>query len=114
MIAMIPLILLAGAVVLGSGLLAKFWNKFIEWINRAAEKIKKFIKGVVQGVKIFIKKMGEAYQEISRYYSQNGTVWEENIVTRKISESEVPKDIRERADYSERELTNELKLQLEN
>lgn len=109
---MIPLLLLAGAVVIGSGLLPKFWNKFIDWINRAAEKIKKFIKGVVQGVKIFVKKMREAYQEISRYYSQNGTIWEENIVTRTVPECEVPKEIRDRADYTEREFTNDLQLQL--
>lgn len=111
---MIPILLLVGAVVLGTGLLATFWNKFIEWINRAAEKIKSLIKGVIQGVKIFIKKMREAYQEISRYYSQSGTMWEENIVTRTIPANEVPSDIRERADYSEREFTNELRMQIAN
>lgn len=111
---MIPLLLLGG-LLLGGALLATFWKDIVNWIKRGAEKILEKIKQVVVGVKIFVKKMNEAVKEISKHYSKNeNQQWSETLVTREISESEVPKEILQKVkrSSSEVEISNELELQL--
>ena len=113
----IAMTLLAGAVVIGTGLAAKFWNSAVDWIKRAAEKVKDIVKKATVGVRIFLKKMGEAYKEISKHYSKNGTVWEETIVQRNCDPSEVPAEILEKAkayEGQETDISKELKMQLSN
>lgn len=95
---MIPLIWIAGAVVVGGVLLAAFWKDITAWIKRASEKVSEVIRQVVFGVKIFVKKIGEAIKEISKHYSKNENgKWVETIVSREVEASEVPKEIRELA-----------------
>lgn len=111
---MIPLLILGGAAIIAAGAAAKYWSSIRDWILRAAKKVQEMISGIVFGVKVFIKKMTEAYQEISRHYSQDKEGnWEETTVTRKIDPSDVPKDILKLAsNNTEKEITEELQLHL--
>jgi len=111
---MLPLLAIAASVIIGSTLIARYWNSIKDWIIRAAEKVKEFVKGIVFGVRVFAKKLGEAYKEISRHYSKNKQgSWEETTVTRKIDSSDVPSDILKMASSEERDITDKLELQLQ-
>lgn len=70
------------------------------------------IKGVVHGVKVFAKKLGERFQEISKHYSKKNGNWEETTVTRTIDASEVPEEFRNIAGKKETDITNKLQLEL--
>ncbi len=60
-----------------------------------------------------MQKVKEGAKEISRHYSKVDQHWEETTVTRVVSESEVPREILERADaYRELDITDELEMQL--
>lgn len=106
-------ILLGATLITGVGLLAKFWNEITDWLKRAINKVKEIIGTISYGVRVFIKKVKEGIQEISKHFHKNGTQWNETIVTRTISESEVPEEIRAKANYySETDISNELEMQL--
>lgn len=111
---MIPLVLLAGAAILGIGAVATFWNDIKDWIVRGAKKVAEMVRGVVFGFRVFAKKMREAFNEISRHYSKDRQGnWEETTVTRKVDLSEVPQDILNMANAtSETDITNKLELEL--
>jgi len=109
---MISLIALAAATVIGVGIIAAFWDSVRSWILRAAEKVKQVVKGIVYGATVFIKKISEGIQEISKHYSKNGAQWEETVVTRTVSASEVPPEIRNKAQAYETDITDELQNQL--
>lgn len=79
-------------------LLEPFWGDIVNFVNRAINKIKDLARKFLQGVKIFVRKVKEAVEEVSKYYSKIGVEWEETTVTRKISASEVPADILEKAE----------------
>lgn len=110
---MIGIALLIGAAIIGAGAVARFWDNIRDWIIRGAEKVQKIIEGIVHGFKIFAKKIGEAYQEISRHYSKDpyGN-WEETTVTRQVSANDVPADILAAASNHETEITEKLQLEL--
>lgn len=111
---MLPLILIAGA--LAGLLVAAFWKELARWIVLAAERIKERIGHVVVGATIFLKKMRECVQEISKHYSQNENGrWSETIVTREISEIDVPEKIKKLSAFNKSEvidITEEMELQL--
>ena len=94
--------------------LSKFWKEICNFLNRAMEKVRQIVRGVVMGAKIFVKKILEGVQEISKTYSydQTNRQWEETIATRKVSESDVPPDIRALVGSSEVDITNKLEMQL--
>lgn len=111
---MIPLLALGG-LLLGGALIATFWKEIISWIQRAAAKVRERIGHVVYGVRVFVKKMSEAVKEISKHYSKSEAgQWNETIVTREVPESEIPKDILQKANRSsgEVDISNELELKL--
>lgn len=110
---MIPILLLAGAVIAGTGIIAAFWNDIVKFLNKAIEKVKQLVEGTVYGAKVFLQKLSDGIKEISRHYSKVGTVWQETTITRTVSESEVPEEIRNRAKYNqELDITDELEMQL--
>lgn len=107
--------LIAGAVILaGAGIVATFWNDITSWLKKAFQKVKEVVNAVVLGTKIFIKKIGEAFKEISKHYSKKGVKWQETIVTKEISASEVPDEIKAKAGYTETDITKEYELALQN
>lgn len=111
---MIGIAILIGAAIIGSGAIVSYWNNIKDWILRGAKKVAQIVRGVVFGVRIFIKKIQEAFKEISRHYSKDRQGnWEETTVTRTIDSSEVPQDIREMANKtSETDITKKLELEL--
>ena len=93
----------------------EFWSDFVSWIKKSVENLKRTVSGILHGVKVFVKKMGEAVQEIAKYYSKEGTAWFVTTETRRIDESEVPEEIRRKAGYERQEeldVTNELEMEL--
>ena len=107
---MIEIALLLGAVGL---VLATFWDDIVNWLQKAVAAVKRVIQGILHGAKVFIKKAGEAFKEIAKYYSKNGTQWTETTKTRTVDESEVPEEIRMRAERTnELDITDELEMQL--
>lgn len=105
------------AIVIAATLFAVgiFWSDFVSWVKNRVESIKRTVSGILHGVKVFVKKIGEAAEEIAKYYSKDGTQWYETTETRKINGSEVPEEIRRRADYKREEeldVTNEFKMEL--
>lgn len=112
---MILTTLLFGAtVLLGAGLIATFWNNITEWLKKAVQKVKEIVNAVVVGAKIFIKKIGEGFKEISKHYSKKGIKWQETIVTKEISASEVPDEIKQKAGLVETDITSDYELALQN
>lgn len=110
---MLSIIALAGAAIIGVGLVAIFWNSIKDWLLRAAQKVNEIISGIVYGAKVFIRKLSEGYKEISKHYSKNGTQWEETIVTRTVSPEDVPDDIKEKASmYEDCDITHEMELHI--
>ena len=106
-------LIIGAAVIAGVGLLARFWSEMTSWLKRAIEKVKEIIGAVSYGVTVFVRKMGEGLKEISKHYTKKNNQWEEHIVSRIIPESEVPKEIRERASYSyDTDVTEDLENQL--
>lgn len=104
-------VLTAGVI----GIAATFWNDIISFLKIAINKVKQMVEGVIYGCKVFLKKLQEGVKEISRHYSKVDGHWQETIVTKTISESEVPPEILARVNTSEEiDISNELELQLAN
>ena len=103
---------IVGGIIV-AGLLATFWDDLVDWLNGAIETVKATVRGIYRGVKVFVQKTWEGVKEISKHYSQVGEHWEETVVKRTISASEVPEDIlRMASSGQEVDITRELELQL--
>ncbi len=109
---MLLLAAIIGAVIAVGVVCATFWNSILNWIKKAAEKIKEKLNKVVYGTKIIAAKIGGKLKKISRNYIRNGPEWEEVEVTKEITEDEVPDYIRALENDEEIEITNELEQQL--
>lgn len=97
---MLPLLLIAGGLLITGGIIAAFWDDICKWIEKAAQAVKKIVSGIVHGVKVYIKKVAsDIYQELSKFYSfnENKDQWEETIVSKKVSSNDVPDDIKKLA-----------------
>ena len=69
---MLPLLLIAGGLLVTGGIIAAFWDDICKWIEKAAQAVKKIVSGIVHGVKVYIKKVAsDIYQELSKFYSFN-------------------------------------------
>lgn len=107
--------LITSAVLMaGTSLVVKFWNTIVSWLKRVYDKLRDIIQGVIQGTKIFFKKMQEAAKEISKNYAKVGTKWQETIVEKNISANEIPEEYLNRMSSNnvEYEFTKELEMQL--
>ena len=62
-------LLFGAAVIAGAGIVAAFWNDLVAFLKKAVEKVRAVVAGIVYGTKVFIRKIGEAFKEISRNYS---------------------------------------------
>lgn len=107
------------SLIVGAGLLflATFWDEIVEWLQKAVSAVKKAIRGILYGTKVFINKTKEGIREIARWYAKNGTQWEETTQTRVVSEYDVPEEIRRRAEYEDEvDISNQIeeKLKLAN
>ncbi|MCI3923531.1 hypothetical protein MO973_25215 [Paenibacillus sp. TRM 82003] len=107
-------LIIGAALLVGGSLIARFWNDIIGWLKRGIEKVKTMIRTAVYGTKVFVRKMREAVQEISKHYAKDrDNRWNETVVTREVSESEVPPEIRAMAQRGrETDITDQLAMQL--
>lgn len=97
------LLLAAGAAV-AVGVAAIFWDDLRDWLVEGLNFLMQTIKGIVHGVKVFVKKVYKTYQQISKtYYQDEKKKWHETIKTREIPENEVPEEIRVKAQADNRE-----------
>ncbi len=104
-------VLTAGIV----GVVAAFWNDIIDFLKKGIDKVRQIVDGIVYGSKVFVKKIYEGIQEISRHYSMVDDRWQETTVTRTVSPNEVPDDILRRAEMQKKEvdITDELELNIQ-
>lgn len=94
------------------GAFAAFWQSIIGWLQKAIVKIGQALNKVVQGASVFAQRVGEKFKEISKYYSKNGTVWEEFVLTKEVSEDEVPDFIRAMETTDMVDISEELEMKL--
>lgn len=87
-------IILALSAVFIAGLLV-FWQKIVEWIKKAVNKIKEVLGLSPDGTRTFISKTADGFRNKSKYYYKNKvtTEWEEVVYTQPVEESEIPADI---------------------
>ena len=98
-----------------AAVVAHFWEDIVEWMQETIEMVKRKIKGVLVGSKVYIKKLGDKVEEIARHYSKNEKdQWEETTVTKRVSPDEVPEEFLQQAEQNNDELdiTDELEMQL--
>lgn len=112
---MISISLIIGALI-GAGvasLVNLFWDEITGFLQRAVLKIKRLVRGILYGAKIFAKRiLGDMILFLSHFYTKLGDVWEETIETKQIPENQVPEDIRRLAREKESEITSKVELQL--
>ncbi len=76
---MLGTILVIGALsALAGAAIHAYWKNIIQWLAKAAEKIKSVLHVAVEGSETFIKRIGSGFKNMSENYSKlpNGT---ENI-----------------------------------
>lgn len=108
-------IILSLSLAFIAGLVA-FWKNILQWIKKAANKIKEVLGIPVQGTRTFIKKCVDGFKNVSKYYSENKLTgeWEENVFTKPVPISEIPTEILNKVKTSaiEQEISTTEELQL--
>ncbi len=114
MIIAVPLIL-GATLIVGATLVAKYWRKMLDFLKTVLTKLKQLIKGTLMGSAVFLKKLGDKFQNRTKHYSQNEQgKWKETIVCYEQNADEIPEKYRDYAGFEqELDLTSELQLQLE-
>lgn len=113
MISIVIILTLSAALITG---LLVFWQKIVEWIKKAVNKIKEVLGITPEGTKTFISRTVDGFRNKSKYYYKQKVTneWEEVTYTKSVDESEIPCDIlekvRKQAISVEIETTEELKL----
>lgn len=90
---MIALMLLLGASLSGGGSNYKFYNSFIQLVERTHKKIERIIGGKVLGVSFSLKKTNNGYIQYITYYNEKYSSIYETVISNTISESIVPSEI---------------------
>lgn len=107
------LLLAVGAIAVG--LIVTFWDAIRSWLNNLVKKLTAAAQATLIGIKAFVKRTREAYVEIIKGYQKDAQgQWHMTTETKKVSESEVPPEIRARAQQMNKEsdITNELEREL--
>ncbi|MCI3923534.1 hypothetical protein MO973_25230 [Paenibacillus sp. TRM 82003] len=99
------------------GILAAFWEDIKNWLRTLVKTVMKAVQAAIMGVKVFIKKAREGFEEIAKSYQlDNKGQWHQTTVTKQVPPDQVPPEIRAKAkqinqevDISD-ELEQELKL----
>lgn len=114
---MIPLLAIGAAALVGIVVLT-FWDEIKKYLGMAIQKIKKMMPVAVVGFTTFLQTLdlAESFKAAYKFYSKDkNDKWLETVVTKEISESEVPEEIRLRAENANGraiDITEELSLQL--
>lgn len=116
---MLPLLLLAGGVIIGAAV-AIYWKEIAAWLKRIYAKLPPIIKRYLQGALSFVQRIGNTFKNIMKYYSYNEETkkWNETVVTTEVDENTIPDHIRKKVQATQNEvettqdLEKELKLEL--
>lgn len=125
---MIPLIWIGAALFAGAVVVGVFWNEIKEFVNKSIRKIREIvIPSAIAGFKTFLQTGSVARAlyaaknvAIQKFYSRKETgQWQETVITREISEKDIPADILAKINRSsgkEVDITDEVaeELHLEN
>ena len=105
-------VILAAVVIVGV-VCAIFWNNIVDWLKKVGNKISEKLQKVVYGTKILATKTSGKLKNISKNYVRSGTEWEEYVITKEITEDEVPDYIKALAESEEIDITKDLELKLQ-
>ncbi|WFF38876.1 hypothetical protein LU290_01125 [Moraxella nasibovis] len=116
---MIPF-LIAGALIAGAVVVSAFWKEIKSFIQASIERIKThLIPSMIVGFKTYLDTGNATYataKALQKFFSKNERGnWQETIVTREIPASEIPEDIRRKADRSNSsviDITDEVQTEL--
>lgn len=110
--AIAAVVALAGIVVL------TFWDEIKKYLGMAIKKVKKLIPAAIVGFTTFLQTLdvNQSFKAAYKFYSKDkDNKWHETVVTKEISESEVPEAIRLRAENANGraiDISEELALEL--
>ena len=109
-------VIIGAGVIIGTGLLIKFWNTILQTVKKIIEKVSNVGKGVLKGVKVFLRRTSDGFVQITKSYSQDIETkkWYETVVKKNLLDDEVPTEIKEKCDAldGEFDITDEFELQL--
>ncbi|MBQ5319276.1 MAG: hypothetical protein J6K17_09295 [Oscillospiraceae bacterium] len=108
--------LILGAVIVGTSLVAIFWNKVVETLQKVINKIKVAMNRTVLGCTIKLKRLGDRFQNRQSHFSKDEQGnWQEQIVTYEQNAEEIPDKYKE-GNYAtmddEFDISDDLELQL--
>ena len=109
MFPLIPSVVILGVSAIALLKLPKYWRKLIQWVKKSIKDIK------IGGFLHFLNKQKDSVVQIIKKYIKKKDQWEETVITREISENEVPEDILRKAALQEGEdvdFTTEFKEEL--
>ena len=90
--------ILTGLIIAAGFLAVTFWDNLRVWLVKALQEARKLIKGALIGSKVFLQRLGKAYKEVAKMYSQDEKQqWHLTTTTRVVSENEIPEEIRRKA-----------------
>ena len=81
-------------------IIGKFFSLLAKWLDTAIKYVEATFHVIVSGVQTFLKKVGNAYQQLSYNYTRqdDGTFLKNTVIKQTfVSEDEIPADIREQA-----------------
>lgn len=114
---MIPFVIIA-AVALAGIVVVTFWDEIKKYLGVAIKKVKQVLPAAIVGFTTFLQTLDvrESFKAAYKFYSKDkNDKWHETVVTKEISESEVPAEIRlraERANGKAIDISDELALEL--
>ena len=97
----------AGVAWIGAHCLRKavspdaFWKDIINFQKKTLEGVSQITGKEALGEKVFLKKVREGIQIISKFYYKSDEEWEEATISKITPETEVPPDVLEKLSYSE-------------
>ena len=95
---MLGTLLVIGALgALAGAVIHAYWKNIIQWLAKAANKIKEVLHIAVEGSETFIKRVGAGFKNMSENYSKlPGGKWRKDTVIEQnyIDENDVPAEIK--------------------
>lgn len=110
-------LVLAAGIIIGVGLLIKYWNNLTAYLKKLAGKLQEFLRSPVEGFRLFLRNAGDFFVEKTVNYSKipETTRWKETVVTRNIPENQVANEFKQRATLDEEfDITDEYEQVLTN
>lgn len=96
---MLGTLLVIGALgALAGAVIHAYWKNIIQWLAKAANKIKEVLHIAVEGSETFIKRVGAGFKNMSENYSKlPGGKWRKDTVIEQnyIDENDVPAEIKQ-------------------